>query len=78
MKRLEVEPELRTGIESLREKPRGLRRYATFPTNHFVDPLNRHADMLGEGHLGDLQWLKKLSLKYFARVCGDSVLGYHR
>ena len=68
MKRLEVEPELRTGIQSLCEKPCGLRRHAALATNYFVDPLYRYTNMRGKCYLRDAKWLEELPLEYFTRV----------
>jgi hypothetical protein len=77
MKGLEIEPELRTGIQCLGEKPRSLWSHTALSPNDLVDPLHGHTDVLGKGYLSDFQGFEKLSLEYFSWMCWNSVLWYH-
>ena len=75
MVRLEIDPELQSNVESLGQKPSGLRNDTTLPTRDLVDPLYRHAEVLSKGDLGKPQRLEKLLLEDLSRMGRDSVLG---
>ncbi len=70
MSRLEVGPELRRSVQSLREEPSGLGRYATLAAHQFVDALHRDAQMRSQRHLRHAERLQKLLTRDRARGVG--------
>jgi hypothetical protein len=57
---LEVEPELRGGVERLREQPRGGRRDAALSIDDLVDVSRRDAEVGGKPSLGDGERLEEV------------------
>jgi len=74
---LEVRPELRRGIECLREQPCGLGRDATLAANQLVDALDRYTEMCGDRDLGDAERDEEFLTQDHARVRGDAILRKH-
>jgi len=75
MVRLQADPKLRRGVESLGQKPSGFRSNAALPAHDLIDPLYRDPEVLREGYLRKAQRLKKPFLKDLSGVRGDSILG---
>ena len=75
--RLEIEPELRSGVQRLREKPCCFWSDATLAAHELVDPLKRDAEVLGQGDLSLTERPKELLAKNFAGVCGNALTGMH-
>lgn len=74
---LQVDPELRSRVEGLGEKPSGLRGDPPLPTNDLVDPLDRDREVRGQGYLSQSQRLQELIPQNLARVGRNSVLWKH-
>ena len=55
MHRLQVDPELGSGVERLRKEPCGLGRHPPLATNDFVDALERNSEVPRKAHLRDAQ-----------------------
>jgi transposase-like protein len=75
---LQVEPELRCGVERLRQQPRGRGSDAALAPNQLVDPLDRHTQVRCERNLRDPVRLQELPLQDDARMGRDAVLRDHR
>lgn len=56
---LQVEPELRSGIESLGQQPSRFRGDTPLTAHNLVDALHGNLDMRGERHLADTEFIEK-------------------
>ncbi len=77
MARLEIEPEFRGGVKSLREQPRCFRRDSALPPHEFIDALNWNLEMGGKRDLRLSERYKKFLAKYDARMARNSILRLH-
>ena len=74
---LQVDPELRCGLESLGQQPSGFRRDSSFAADQLVDPLDRDPKMRSQPDLGYLQRVEELLQEHFAWMSGDAVFWDH-
>jgi hypothetical protein len=74
---LEVEPELRSRVERLRQQPSRLGGNASLSANQLIDSLKRYSDVLGESYLRLAKRNEELLAKNLSRMRRDSVLGLH-
>jgi hypothetical protein len=74
---LQIEPELRSRVEGLREEPRRLRRNTALASNQLIDALDRDSEVLRKGNLGPTEGHEELLEKNLTGMGGNTVLRLH-
>ena len=74
---LQVQPELGSRIERLRQEPGGLGCHAPLSPDELVHPLNGYAQVFGKSYLGLAQGLEEFVTKNLARMRRSSLFRFH-